>query len=213
MIFAHQEVQQIKDEDVKSALTNCAIKFANSTGEAYELAGRLDTTPEFLKAQKRGQFALYVRDTTDTAVSLNVPLVDMRQHPKITEAEYQTILTECRESLCYTYTEQTYSTTEEAPPQQDGTLYWKRTLSPKLALKGGLHNVPVTGNDGLPKTLKVVIKPGTKHGDKVRLKGYGTPRRDGRGDIIIEWIIPQRADHAEQAAKRTAIQANWDKPA
>ena len=66
----------------------------------------LDTTPEFLKAQKRGQFALYVRDTTDTAVSLNVPLVDMRQHPKITEAEYQTILTECRESLCYTYTEQ-----------------------------------------------------------------------------------------------------------
>ena len=28
MIFAHQAVQQIKDEDVKTALTDCAIKFA-----------------------------------------------------------------------------------------------------------------------------------------------------------------------------------------
>lgn len=58
MIFSHQEVQQIKDEDVRSALSNCAIKFANSTGEAHELAPRLDTTPEFIKAQQRWSICL-----------------------------------------------------------------------------------------------------------------------------------------------------------
>jgi hypothetical protein len=68
MIFAHQRIDQIKDDDVKSALTNCAIKFANSTGDAPELAVRLggDTKPEFIRAQKRGQFACHVLDTTET---------------------------------------------------------------------------------------------------------------------------------------------------
>jgi len=197
MLFAHQQVQQIKDDDVKAALNDCAIKFANSSGEAHELAPRLETTADFLKSQKRGQFALHVRDTTPTAVSVSVTPVDLNQYPKLSRDQIEAILRNTIIDYCYVYTEQTYSqTTEET--QRDADLYWKRTLSPKLALKGGFHNVPVTDNDRKPKILRVVIKPNTKHGDKARIRGYGAFKANGtRGDVIIEWIIPQRPDKRE----------------
>jgi len=207
MLFAHQQVQQIKDDDVKAALNDCAIKFANSSGEAHELAPRLETTPDFLKAQKRGQFALHVRDTTPTAVSVSVTPVDLNQYPKLSRDEIEAILRNTISRYCYQYTEQTYSETKEEPPAPDGTLYWKRTLSPKLAVKGGYHNVPVTDEKGNPKILRVTIKPGTKHGDKVRIKGYGALKKDRtRGDVIIEWIIPQRPDKTEQHSKEAQYQ-------
>ena len=102
MIFSHQEVQQIKDDDVRSALTNCAIKFANSTGEAHELAPRLDTTPEFIKAQQLGQFACFVRDTTPSAVSLQVPFVDLTRYPTMTDEEFSQIVLRTRMNYCQT---------------------------------------------------------------------------------------------------------------
>lgn len=106
MIFSHQEVQQIKNEDVKSALTNCAIKFANSTGEAHELAPRLLTTPEMIKAQRRGTFACYVLDTTDSAVSVSVPPVSVRpdhtlvDFPVIPDGEFNALMGIMRAAYC-----------------------------------------------------------------------------------------------------------------
>lgn len=195
MFFAHQTVSQIKDEDTKAALIkSCAIKFASTH---FSDLG-MDTPKEFPKTFKRGQMGAIVRDTADTAIAVNIPPVDLSTHPKLTPSECQDIVNRSHLYYCYLYEEQTYSQTETQSEDTDANLYWKRTLSPRIALKGGVHDVPVRANDGSPKILKVTIKAGTKHGDKVRLRGYGSPKPNGtRGDIIIEWIVPQRPDRAQ----------------
>jgi hypothetical protein len=97
MIFAHQELQQIKLEDVKGALGNCAIRFANSDEEAPQLAPRLRTTPEFLN-QPRGTFAAFVRDTTARAVAIKVPLPP--ELDKMSRAERTEMLQHLRAKYC-----------------------------------------------------------------------------------------------------------------
>jgi hypothetical protein len=99
MIFAHQRIAHIKDEDVRGALNNCAIKLVNTTGEAHDFAQRLQTTADFIKQQKRGQFACYVVDATDTAVSLTVPLVDMSQYKRMSRSESDLLMALSRQKF------------------------------------------------------------------------------------------------------------------
>jgi hypothetical protein len=63
-IYAHQRTDQIKSANVLSALSNCAIRYANSDDEAKFLAEKLRATPEYLRALPRGAFAAYIRDVT-----------------------------------------------------------------------------------------------------------------------------------------------------
>ena len=74
--MAHQRVAQIKNPDVLDALCNCAIRYANSDEDAAFLAPRLHTSKDFLQKLKRGRFAAYIRDMTDTAVAITVPKTD-----------------------------------------------------------------------------------------------------------------------------------------
>jgi len=219
MIFAHQRIDQIKDEDVKSALTNCAIKFANSTGDAPELAVRLGggTKPEFIRAQKRGQFACHVLDATETAVSVSVPFVDMTQYPKMTEAEFLDVQARSRTQFCQGFTynsadEDLYRTAQRhqrpgdhthqsstTPPPYGDTLQWNITISPKKALKGGAHPLQILADpSGQKKSINITIPAGTVDGARFRLKGAGIFRRDGtRGDIVLTVRVPTTAQHSQ----------------
>jgi hypothetical protein len=208
MIFAHQRVDQIKDDDVKSALTNCAIKFANSSGDAFELAVRLggDTKPEFIRAQKRGQFACYVLDTTETAVSVSVPKIDIAHYPKMTEADFRSVQARSRARFCQNYTDSPADEDDDPatrpsspPPPQDDTLYWDITISPKKALQGGLHPLQIFANTtGMKKSINVTIPPATKDGARFRLKGAGNFRPGGlRGDIVLTIRVPTLAQHSQ----------------
>jgi hypothetical protein len=166
MIFAHQELQQIKDEDVKSALANCSIKFANAEGDAHELAARMDTTPELLTSQPTGSFVARVRGVTQTPVAIAVKLVDMSQYPTISAAQFATLQAQMRLRYCQSLT---------APA--DDTLYWEITVSPIVARDGGERTI---------QGLRIKIPPYTKHGTKLRLRGVGTPKGGGaKGDIIL----------------------------
>jgi hypothetical protein len=215
MIFAHQRVDQIKDEDVKSALTNCAIKFANSTGDAPELAVRLggDTKPEFIRAQKRGQFACYVVDSTDTAVSVTIPLVDMNNYPKMTKDEYLHVQARSRSRFCQGATAESAYTDDhskgrarddtrhsrQGAPSKDDTQEWAITVSPKKAKSGGSHQIKILADpSGNKKLINVNIPPGTLDGARFRLKGAGIFRRDGtRGDVILTIRVPAMAQHGQ----------------
>ena len=64
LIMAHQRTQQITAANVLDALSNCAIRFANSDEEARYLAPRLRTSPEFLQSLTRGKFGAFIRDVT-----------------------------------------------------------------------------------------------------------------------------------------------------
>jgi hypothetical protein len=89
LILSHQRTAQITDDNVLSALQNCAIRFANSDAEARKLAGSLRTSQQFLESLDRGQFAAYVRDATKTAVAIDVVKPDFSLQGTLTVAEQQ----------------------------------------------------------------------------------------------------------------------------
>jgi hypothetical protein len=89
LVLAHQRTKQINSENVLDALSNCAIRFANSDEEARFLAPRLRTSPEFLQSLPRGKFAAYVRDMTKGAVAVTVNRVDL-SHPALSPQEVHT---------------------------------------------------------------------------------------------------------------------------
>ena len=101
LIMAHQRIAQIDSGNVLDALSNCAIRMANSDHDADYLAEQLRTTPEFLR-QPRGTFAAYVRDLTSTAISLQVPNVKLGDFDKITPQEYKAVQTRVRAQYCRT---------------------------------------------------------------------------------------------------------------
>src|SRR5439155_25545113 len=84
LIMAHQRTKQITSENVLDALSNCAIRFANSDEEARYLAPRLRTSPEFLQSLSRGKFAAFVRDLTPEAVAVSVNRVRFDKQVMIT---------------------------------------------------------------------------------------------------------------------------------
>jgi Helicase HerA, central domain/TraM recognition site of TraD and TraG len=100
LILAHQFWTQIKNESVKSALSNCAIRFANVDEEASQLAPRLRTEPENLHLPA-GSFAAFVRTRTDSAVTIQVPLPP--NMPKMTRAEQQHIRQDNQTKYCNVY--------------------------------------------------------------------------------------------------------------
>jgi hypothetical protein len=87
LIMAHQRTKQITSENVLDALSNCAIRFANSDEEARYLAPRLRTSPEFLQSLGRGKFAAFVRDLTPQAIAVSVSRVDFGEQAMLTSAE------------------------------------------------------------------------------------------------------------------------------
>ena len=80
LILAYQRLEQIS-APVLDAMANCAIRFANSDEEASDLAPRLRTTPEHLRSLEKGTFALFVRDLTKQAMTLNIPLSNLLTLP------------------------------------------------------------------------------------------------------------------------------------
>jgi hypothetical protein len=87
LILAHQRTEQIRSSNVLSALSNCAIRYANSDDEARALAPKMRASMEFLQSLKRGEFAAYVRDFTTSAVRLQIPKTDFSQYETLTQAE------------------------------------------------------------------------------------------------------------------------------
>jgi hypothetical protein len=87
LILAHQRTDQIKSADVLSALSNCAIRYANSDDEAQYLAPRLRTTKAFLETLSVGKFAVFVRDMTSRAIAISVPQVDFSAYQRFSAAE------------------------------------------------------------------------------------------------------------------------------
>jgi hypothetical protein len=87
LIMAHQRIKQISSDNVLDALSNCAIRFANSDEEARFLAPRLRTHPEFLQSLGRGRFAAFVRDMTPEAVAVTVNRIDFQDHRVLSSPE------------------------------------------------------------------------------------------------------------------------------
>jgi hypothetical protein len=89
LILAHQRTAQITNDNVLSALQNCAIRFANSDAEARKLAHSLRSSEQFLEALDQGQFAAYIRDHTKTAIAVGVLKPPLAAEEQLSVLEWQ----------------------------------------------------------------------------------------------------------------------------
>jgi hypothetical protein len=96
LIMAHQRTKQIVSENVLDALSNCAIRFANSDEEARYLAPRLRSSPEFLQSLGRGHFAAFVRDLTPEGVAVSINRFEFGAHQMMSRAELASLMERMR---------------------------------------------------------------------------------------------------------------------
>jgi hypothetical protein len=160
LIMAHQRTKQI---GLLDALSNCAIRFANSDEEARFLAPRLRALPDFLQSLKRGQFAAFVRDMTKEAVAISVNRVDFREHAVLSHSERTELAQRVR--------------AQYGPPPQDTS-----PISPSYELDQS--DVP----NNRSTTSPPVIKPVATH--PTRTEDSPKPRSE-RGSVAVHAPNPK----------------------
>ncbi len=116
LIMAHQRVSQITSPNVLDALSNCALRFANSDEDARYLASGLRTSPEFLR-QPRGSFAAFIRDQTETAISLRVPNVKLADFARMDREKRRSVIDRMRQQYCLPAPDQESATPAAPPPK------------------------------------------------------------------------------------------------
>jgi hypothetical protein len=87
------------DDNLRNSIsTNTSIKYAASV-EAIDLnyaARDLRCEPSFITAQRRtsthAQFACFVRNLTENAISISVPLGNIQDQPRMTKAAHEKLL-------------------------------------------------------------------------------------------------------------------------
>jgi hypothetical protein len=199
LVLSHQRVAQIEDnKNVLDALMNCGIRFASSNADAPALAPRFHAEPEFLQNLEQGTFAAYIDGTTKTPEHISCPLAQLP--PQMSESEYQSFKLTMRARFGIGHSPPAAPDFEapprdEAPPPQPPPkapprpqaaecydLEWEITVSPRVAKNGGKVRV---------QHLMVHITPGTKDGDRLRVKERGAAKPDGtRGHLFLTVNVP-----------------------
>jgi len=93
LILAHQRLDHLEDFVLDALYGSTSIKFASKVSDAaaHALARDMRTTPEFIMNQPPYHFAAYVRDLTDTAVSISIPYTNMNEMPRMTAEEQRIV--------------------------------------------------------------------------------------------------------------------------
>jgi len=208
LILSHQRVDQIDSDNVLSAISNSAIRYANSDDDAKYLADKLRTTPEFLRSLKRGVFAAYMRDAGAT-IPMQVPFNDLSKLPQMTANQERELKERMQAQFSFAPVrhvppQPTQATPPAAPPpppqpnradtpkgpNMEGALHWEVTINPRIAEAGG--EIPlIVDRGGQPVKINVKVSPQTRDGAVMRLQGYGNFRKDKtRGDLYLKLHVP-----------------------
>jgi hypothetical protein len=116
---AFQHMEQANEKLRSAIASNTSVKLAGGLGftDSRWLSHDMETTPEFLKAQRRDgrdkpewtELACYVRNYTPNALSLTVPFYALENMPQMTAAEYAEMLKANQQRVS------SYSPTPEKP--------------------------------------------------------------------------------------------------
>jgi hypothetical protein len=161
LIMAHQRTKQITSENVLDALSNCAIRFANSDEEARFLAPRMRSSQHFLQHISRGKFAAFVRDLTPEAVAVSVNRVEFGAFEMLSISQQHTLADRMRERY--------------GRPRQRARDTPPAGLDDEAVASS--HDVVVDENaaheadDNPPSNLVVLPKPATRKGRRDKSEG------------------------------------------
>lgn len=119
MILAHQYLGQLEPRLQQSFAANTSIKFAGgvSDKDARAFAGMLRTKPDFIESQKKGSFAAFIRNVTDTAVPLSFPFGVMEKEEKMSDGQRHALRAEMRAKYATPYSEVERHISERMPEQ------------------------------------------------------------------------------------------------
>jgi hypothetical protein len=119
MVIAHQHLGQFKKELRDTVMGNTSVKIAGgvSYDDARDFAKEMNCEREFIQSMRKHEeaddpyteFACYVKDKTDRAIALEVPLLEMEGRPKMTEGRRDALIAENRNR---------YGATNENPPDK-----------------------------------------------------------------------------------------------
>ena len=119
LILAHQRSAQLT-APVLDAVSNCAIRMANSDDEAKYLASKLRMDTDVLQALPRGTFGTFVRDLTPRGIQLKVSKSDVDTMPQMTPEEVSAVRERIRSEFSSpTSPTRNLPTSAEKPPQHN----------------------------------------------------------------------------------------------
>lgn len=121
LVLAHQYIGQLEPKLQESFAANTSIKFAGgvSDKDARTFAHLLRTSPEFVEKQRKGHFAAYIRNMTDTAVSLRIPFGVLKDAERMTAEEAEVVRDESRRRYAVPYGEVVQSISEQLEETPD----------------------------------------------------------------------------------------------
>ena len=92
-VFAHQFLDQATSSLRASLAANTSIKMAGgvSTGDARALAPDMRTPPDFILSQPRLSFAAHIRNVTQNAVSIPVPVGLLERQSRLSDEAYEAL--------------------------------------------------------------------------------------------------------------------------
>jgi len=141
LVFAHQYLDQLDAGLRASFAANTAIKFAGgvSDKDARALAPDMRCKPDFITAQRKTRdttaFAAFVRNHTQTALSLTVPFGSIDQLPRLSDDTHRALRDRNRQrySVGYKIEQQSSAAIAQsspAPTEQDDWSSGTQTLPP-----------------------------------------------------------------------------------
>jgi len=126
MFVAHHSLGDLPAETQNAIEVNTSIKFVRAVNhdDAVHMAKEMETTPEFIKAQGRGRFAVFLRDgKMKTALSVPIPAGAMEAAPKLSPDEYEAMRQANRDRYC---------TTQQPPPKEAAVTTFDRASDPTI---------------------------------------------------------------------------------
>jgi len=93
VILAHQYLAQLDPPVLRALSANTSIKMAAriDAGDRAVMARDMNTIPDFIRDQRVGSFATYMRDQTASAISLHFPFNPLKNYPSMSNADWITV--------------------------------------------------------------------------------------------------------------------------
>lgn len=116
VILAHQYLAQLEPPVLRALNANTSIKMAARLegSDRSAMARDMNTVPDFIRDQKIGSFATFVRGETQSAISMHFPLNALSRFERMTEAERDIVRQRNRDA----YSNRLESASEPSPKSE-----------------------------------------------------------------------------------------------
>jgi hypothetical protein len=99
MTLSHQYLAQLDPPILRALAGNTSIKMAARLEglDRSAMSRDMNTVPDFIRDQKRGSFAVYIRGETPSAISMHFPHNALNRFERMTSAEQKIVIARNRE--------------------------------------------------------------------------------------------------------------------